>query len=94
MELHGVEDLTCEIMEELEADVVMERAAGLVGSRTIIASENAVKAFSVSYHPNLVSLLFPCAFLCLGSLLIVWVLLRFVFVAHSIVQLLLPPPPV
>jgi hypothetical protein len=41
----GVEDLTYEITEELEADVVTERVAGLVGSRSIVASENDVKAF-------------------------------------------------
>jgi hypothetical protein len=54
---------------------------------------STVEVFSTSHRPNLVSCLFLCAFLHLGLLLTVWVLLWVVFVACSIVLLLLPPTP-
>ena len=42
----------------LEASEVMKLVAGLVTPATVVAVENAVEAFSATYRPNLVSLLF------------------------------------
>jgi hypothetical protein len=48
----GAKDLTHEIEEELEANVVVERVARLVSFRTVVTARNTVEAFSVSYHPD------------------------------------------
>ena len=57
-----VKDLIHEVIEELKADVVVEWVARLVSSKTIIAAENAIEAFSASYRPNLVSHLVHASF--------------------------------
>lgn len=57
----GAKDLTHEIAEELEADVVIEWVAGLVSFGTVVTAGNTVEAFLVSYHPDLVCHLFSCA---------------------------------
>jgi hypothetical protein len=56
--LAKVRDLTLETGEVLEADEVTKWVAGLVTPATIVAVENTVEAFSATYWPNLVSLLF------------------------------------
>lgn len=50
-----VEDPIHKVEEDLESDVVVEWVDGLVGVGIIVATENAIVAFSVCYHPNLVS---------------------------------------
>lgn len=53
-----VEDQTHEVLEELKSDAVMEWVAGLVGTRTIVVTENAIVAFLGSHCADLVSRLF------------------------------------
>ena len=53
------EDLTHEVAKDLKADVAEEQVVGLVGARTIVVTRSTVEAFLVSYHPDLVSSLFP-----------------------------------
>lgn len=62
-----------EVTKDLEADVVEERVAGLVGVGTVVATGNAVEAFLASYRPDLMSSLFPVFvsfYSCLGPPLI------------------------
>lgn len=53
----GVEDPTRETMEMLDASKVMRWVGGLSSSRTVVAAECAVEAFSATHRPNLVSCL-------------------------------------
>jgi len=62
-----VDDLTCEAMEELEHDVVIECMARMVSAGVIVVSKSAVVVFSVSHRPDLVSHPFSCPFFYSGS---------------------------
>ena len=42
-------------MEALDASEVMKRVRALASSRTVVAAECTVEAFSVTHRPNLVS---------------------------------------
>lgn len=51
----GAEDPTCEAVEELDDDAIVERLARLVGTGVIVSTRCAIKAFSASRRPDLVS---------------------------------------
>lgn len=55
LDYYRIEDPTCKTMEMLEVSKIMKRVRGLVSSRTLVAIEGTVEAFSVNFRPNLVS---------------------------------------
>jgi hypothetical protein len=54
----GVRDPSWETREMLEAGEFTKRVAGLVTPAAVVVVENIMEAFSATYRPNLVSLLF------------------------------------
>jgi hypothetical protein len=59
----GVEDLSQESSEMLEASEVTKHVAKLVTPATVIVVENSMEVFSAIYRPNLVSPLLLSCFL-------------------------------
>ena len=51
----GVEDLTRETREMLNASKAARRIGGWASSRTVVTAECAVEAFSMTHRPNLLS---------------------------------------
>lgn len=66
----GAEDMTHEVVEELEDDVIMQRMVRLVGVGVVVATECTVIVFSANRRPDLVSRSFPCLSICPWSVLV------------------------